>query len=279
MPPSYTSFKINSWTLILTLVVVWIQVKCRFRPCTKISWSRTINLTTKKKLRYFKALSWFKQNCIRKKSTICGLFFPVNIYLVQTQVKVWVIFEKSHLGWLYLIIFKIFGSILRHSFSIFLDHFILRINIYYTSRVIIAGYNPLSAKLFDIFQKNSKNLKIIKSFTKIFVGFLGQHIFHQLNFWFNLLQKSNFYLFRKDFKKINFSWNWPYLWSKLKVRFEVLTSMIKCVLYHLTVTWLPYPLFDKTHPQIKPELWCVTVKNSKIAILAFKSYCTQINDW
>ena len=219
MPPSYTSFKINSWTLILTLVVVWIQVKCRFGPRTKISWSCTINLTTKKKLRYFKALSWFKQNCIRKKSTICGLFFPVNIYLVQTQVKVWVIFEKSHLGWLYLIIFKIFGSILRHSFSIFLDHFILRINIYYISRVIIAGYNPLSAKLFDIFQKNSKNLKIIKSFTKIFVGFLGQHIFHQLNFWFNLLQKSNFYLFRKDFKKINFSWNWPYLWSKIESSF------------------------------------------------------------
>ena len=54
---------------------------------------------------------------------------------------------------------------MRDSFSIFLDHFILRLNIYYILRVIIAGSIPPSAKLFENFQKNFKKSVFLRFLT------------------------------------------------------------------------------------------------------------------
>ena len=74
--------------------MVWIQVKCTVH---RNQLSAHYKFYRKKELKFFYLLLRFRQNRIRKKFTICGLTFPVYMYLVQTQVKIRAeLFLKSH---------------------------------------------------------------------------------------------------------------------------------------------------------------------------------------
>ena len=151
---------------------------------------------------------------------------------------------------------------MRHSFLIFLDHFILRINIYYISRVIIAGFNPLSAKLFENFQnyhkisKMSKISKISMSVTQ-FCHLLSPFFIKRRNVVLN--QENHYLILRNGFQENRFFMkltlfmvkNWKFVLKCLHP-----WSSVYCIIWQSRDYLTHFSPFRKWHfpPKLKPGL-------------------------